>query len=173
MYVRFLCYNNNESHIHYENVRIFISGYQEYGEALMYEFKHHSSEAILKRRSFDFRAYEKLAITFFSDCPNFLSLVLHTDLSDITPIHCKKGRNQKDNKQEIVDFFVPKQDFHLRTSSDGLRFSLVKVQAVGGRYFWLVVCEQYRQGFLLPEYVFNRFGHPVRMKRGRPCQFTH
>jgi hypothetical protein len=135
-------------------------------EIEMYEFKHHSSEAALKRRSFEFRVVEKLAVSFFGECPNFQTLVHHADKRDISPVHCRKGK-------KVIDFFVPKQKFLFRTSSEGLRFSIVKVIDLRGIFFWLVVCEQYRQGFLLPMYVINAFGNIVRTKRGKPCKFVH
>ena len=65
----------------------------------------------------------------------------------------------------VLDFFVPKQEMCLRLSEDGIRFSVVRVFCEKNVGFWLVVCEQNRQGFLLPSYVLNNFANPVRLRR--------
>lgn len=123
---------------------------------MYYEFKHHSSEATLKRRSFDFRKLEQLAVIRFVECPNFLTLVLHTDSTDTTPLHCKT-----EGSLQVMDFFVPQQLFIFQTSPEGLRFSVVKVRDVEGVYFWLIVCELNKQGFLVTLDTLNESGFPV------------
>jgi len=126
----------------------------------MYEFKHHSTGDHIPRGNFDFRKLEKLAFVFFAECPRFMTLMLHVNLLETSPIHCFRASDRK-----VLDFFVPKQEICLRLSEDGIRFSVVRVFCEKNVGFWLVVCEQNRQGFLLPSYVLNNFANPVRLRR--------
>ena len=145
-------------------MRIFFP--YNYKGTLMYEFKNHvigvkKGEARLKR-------LEALAIIHFSECPKFLTLATHTNLLDVTPIHCYRERDRK-----VIDFTVPKQSFIFLINKTGLRFSVLKVFNENGKLHWLVVCEGNRRGFLLPGYVLNRFANPVKLKRGSPGRIVH
>ncbi len=108
-----------------------------------------------------------MAIIFFIECPKFTTLVRHADQAETTELHCLKA------DRTPVDFGVPKQETRIHTTKDGIPFSAVSVLTENGGKGWLVVNIANRQGFLLPGYVLNRFGKPIRLRRGAPGRIVH
>ena len=136
-------------------VRIFF--YNERGDTV-YEFKHHSSVSGLPVGNFDFRSLERLRVALFCECPKLLTLMRHANLEETSPVHCFRAGDRK-----ALEFSVPQQRLHSRTSKEGLRFLLLKVLSEKGSSFWLVMCEWNRQGFLLPDYILKASREPARL----------
>lgn len=142
-------------------VRIFFP-YNNKG-ILMYELKYKPSASGIQQGDFDFRQLQAMAVKRFVECPKFLTLVRHTDLTEVDSVHCYSWVTRK-----RTDFQVPKQKLLVRHSPNGLRFCLVRVINEEASPCWLVVCESNRQGFLLHDYMLNRFGNVVSTKRCGP-----
>lgn len=110
----------------------------------MREFKDVVSVTGLRRGDFAYEKIMKRAICHFSEVPKILTLARHTDLEEDTPIHCLRTDGV------VIDYSVPKQDLHLRLTKTGLRFSVVRVVSSRFSTYWMVACENYRKGFLVP-----------------------
>lgn len=148
-----MCYSNN---INGDSAAFYFVQ-----ETRMYEFNH--SGHVVQGGSFNPSPLERFASVRFAECPRFLTLARHANLSDTTPIHCYR---RYDGKQ--VDFLVPQQELRVRLSTSGFRYLLVRVMDSKFVARWLVVCEQTRQGFLLHNHILNKYGCLVhRMRRTR------
>ena len=128
----------------------------------MYEFKHYPSGVEIPTVStpFDFVALQALALFRFVECPKFLTLARHTNLEEVTPLHCIAAIT----KQQI-DLQVPRQGLLCKFDTEGLRFTVLRVVTENKHPCWLVVCEQRRQGFLLSSHVLNKFGNKIVSRR--------
>ncbi len=115
----------------------------------MHEFKHVASTTGLPRGDFDHVKMKKKALIHFRECPKVLTLARHTDLEEDTPVHCQR------NDGVIIDYRVPRQNLQFLISKEGLRFSVVCVISSRLSRYWLVVCENYRKGFLVPYLSFK------------------
>ena len=103
----------------------------------------------LHKGSFQARVMSKAAILQFNECPKFLTIVRHADLSETTPLHCRVAGSRKE-----VDFMVPQQKLDMQYTPEGIRYSAVLVRRYGAHYY-LFVCDPIRMGFLVPAKKIN------------------
>ncbi len=118
----------------------------------MYEFKNESPHHNRRRGSFGLRRWERLALMRFAECPKVLTLAMHAERIETTPLHCWCADTRKQ-----VDFLVPKQTIISKTTGGGVDFLILKVITTHGTNRWLVVCASNRRGFLLEERAFSRY----------------
>lgn len=133
----------------------------------MYEFKHTVNRGF-PRKSYAFKQLADLAIVHFDECPKLVTIGVHANHSEITPLHCYRERDRR-----IIDFSVLKQNIHIRASKEGIRFCLVHVLSKLNLPYWLLACESDRRGFLLPSHIFNEYGNLLSLKRGAPGKIIH
>lgn len=133
----------------------------------MDEFRNKQTLHGLIRGEFAARRLALFAVREFAECPKFVTIARHTNLSETTPVACHLA-----DRRGIIQFQVPKQQFNFFRSRQGLKFTATKVLNDGVSY-WLVVCEETRRGFLLPRQVLDTNGHLTRSRRLRPSRVYH
>ncbi len=123
----------------------------------MYEFRNDSPHYKRRRGSFGLRRWERRALKTFVECPKILTLAMHAELVEVTPLHCWCAKTRKQ-----IDFLVPKQTIISKTTGGGVDYLILKVITTRGTNRWLVVCSANRRGFLLEERAFSQhLGHMI------------
>ena len=108
------------------------------------------------RTSFNFHKLMVYATRVLVNCPKFITIARHVALEEVTPLHCIEADTLKQ-----IDLFVPRQGLHIKIGFEGLRYTVLHVNAKDKQRFLLVVCERNRQGLLLPHDFLDEAGNLV------------
>jgi hypothetical protein len=103
----------------------------------------------------DIRSLEKLALETYRECPRFVTIITHADLTDDSGFHCVPsapfvGPKPVNNFSYQRDFIVPGQEITLLQDDTYGLFTLLKVlDTQDGPAYWMLSSVASRMGFII------------------------